>query len=183
MQKKEEKKSLTLDDYSKKLEENAKWHKKHKVLSFFIGIHDFFRYRLWVLCDEVDLAIKFGFQRMFRGYDDSYVWGHCSENARLTLLALKELKKTKVGYPIIVVDEKARWEMSKKEQLVYQKRWDSILGKIILGFDSFLKSDDVFLKTNGKYDHAKSEKKRQELLKRWEEGAALYIKYYGNLWD
>ena len=65
----------------------------------------------------------------------------------------------------------------------YNKRWNDILDKMIKGWEAILKEDNVFLKTKEKYDHTKSEIKRKELLKIFNDGMILYTRWYRSLWD
>ena len=118
------------------------------------------------------------------------VWSYWSENARLNIKILKHFKKIKCGYPIILLDKKEekkwnlRWDKdSKKLDVNYNKRWNDILDKMIKGWEAILKEDDVFLKTKEKYDHKKSEIRRKELQKVFNDGMILYTKCYRNLWD
>ena len=54
------------------------------------------------------------------------------------------------------------------------KKWNDILDKIILGFESQEKLLD---------DWGLEKKERNKLEKQWKEGMELYTKWYANLWD
>jgi hypothetical protein len=136
-------------------------------------IKDFVVYNVWyrfafyvtVWVHEV----KYAHQRVFRGYDDFFVWEYHLENSIQTQTVLKQLRDTKVGYPSDLTEEK----------------WDDILDKIILGFEAVQKlSEGVWIEDEtGEVDLNATEENNKRLEKIWQKGAQLYIKHYLDLWD
>ena len=186
----EKQNGFSLEDLKKKWAAEKRWNKKHPILANIKYAWWKVRYGIWITLDDMKYTIKWGFQRMFRGYDDPMVWSYWSENAKLNIKIIKHLRKIHCGYPIILLNKKEekqwnlRWNKdSKKLDINYNKRWNDILDKMIKGWEAVLKEDDVFLKTKEKYDHAKSEIKRKELLKIFNDGMTLYTKFYRSLWD
>lgn len=186
----EKTKSYTLEDLEKKWEANKRYDKAHPTRTAIKSVYYFFRYRIWGILDDAKYSVKWGFQRMFRGFDDPSVFSYWHENAKITVKALKSLKKTKSGYPCILLNKKEEkraeltWDKNCPElDRLYRKRWNDIMDKMIVGWESIIKEDDVHLKTNGKYDHPRSEIKRKQLRQKFDEGMKLYVKYYRNLWD
>lgn len=181
---------VSSDDFFKKLQAKEKWYSKRPIRRFFKDAWWWIRYGILNKISDIKCSIKWGFQRMFRGYDDPMVWGYWHENAKLNVTLLKRLKETKIGYPIILLDKqeekkfgKSWGKHDKSLHKMYEKRWDETMDKIIAGWQAIIDEDDVFLKTNGKYDHAKSDIKRKKLMKAFEEGMTLYTKHYRGLWD
>ena len=170
-------KGFSLEDLQKKWAAEERFDKKHPVRTKIKNIYYFFRYTIIRKIDDWKYDVKWGCQRMFRDYDDPYVWNYYSENAKLAIKVLTHLKKHKHGFPGILLTKK------KISQSEGEKQWNDILDKMIKGWQALLKEDNVFYKTNGTYDRVKSDKKRKELLKIWERGMLLYVKYYQNLWD
>ena len=184
------KKEVSIDSWEKKFRAKKRWNKKHPIQAWFKNVGWFFRYRIWGILDDWRYEIKWGFQRMFRGYDDPHVWNFWAYNAELNIKVLKKLKKIKTGYPIILINkqEEKEWKLNWNKDghalnKKYNKRWNDYMDTMIKGWEAIFKEDEVHLKTNGKYDHIKSEKKRKELFKLFEEGMKLYTKHYRGLWD
>ena len=172
---------MNLDEIEKKIEDREKYYEDHPVQEFFRNLYLFFRYRIYHIFEDIWYSIKWGFQRMFRGYDDQMLWGYPHQNARYTLAILKWLQKNKHGYPII---DEADILPNHDIHPDAQRKWNIALGKMARGFEAFIKEDEVFIRdANGKYDHETSEIERKRLRKIWEEGSAIYIKHYGCLWD
>lgn len=104
--------------------------------------------------EDIHKMIKFGFQRMFRGYDDSAYWGLDDYLTDIILPVLKEYRGgVKEGYP-------AFFETPEE--------WDVIMDKMIDAFQ-IMKEDDYIL------DEEKEAKVR--------EGLELFGKYFRNLWS
>lgn len=136
--------------------------------------------------------VKWGFQRMFRGFDDRWYWSYYSMNAEQTLKVLKWLQKNKHGAPfttdpdgvIPIKDEDTLTENKFDVNKNHFHRWNKALGLMVAGFEALIKEEDVhILGPDGKYDHAASQKERDRLHEKWEKGAKLFIANYRGLWD
>ena len=176
--------SISVDTLIERIEIRKKWEIDNPIQATLQAFLNFFRYRIPTIIDDAKWEVIWGFQRMFQGYDDRYLWSHCSENARLTLIALKWLKKNKLGYPVAVVTKRDKydWESNSHDK-IYQKRWKQSLDKMIKGFEAKLAEDDVHIEVKGKYSHSKTMKKIKDLRKKWDIGSREYAKYYGCLWE
>ena len=181
---------MTLKELNKIWKAQEKWEKKHPILMSFKTFYYFFSYRLWQIFNKYKYDIKWGCQRMFRSYDDPMVFNYWNAMARLNVKLLKHLKRTKSGYPIILLNKKEEkewklyWDTDKKQPYINcKKNWEEIMNRMILGWESILKEDMVHIKTKGKYDRVKSEIEKKRLLKLFEKGMISYIKWYRCLWD
>jgi len=85
--------SKPFEQFMKELKAERKWGKEHYVLQFFIDTYNFILYRIPTIIQDIRREIEWGFQRMFRGYDDPMVWNYYCENARLNIKILKHFKK------------------------------------------------------------------------------------------
>ena len=126
------------------------------------------RYYLWwkwvnLFRDTKD-NIKWGFQRMFRGYDDEVYWSLYSALRRLIIPGLKHLREHEIGHPMY--DEIRSWD-----------DWAKVLDEMIEGFKIFDEEDDRFYE-KGYFDSEQykiDEAKKKRALE-------LFAKYYRSLW-
>ena len=134
--------------------------------------------------------IKWAWQRVFRGYDDTSVWNLYHHISEQLPKILRQLKNNHLGCPGELFDNKA-----KKNKECH--KWEDILEKMARGFDAAVKignneymkeiklkkpEKDIFGKdsyTGYKYD----KKCYNKLYKEFEEGMELFKKYFFNLWD
>lgn len=117
-------------------------------------------YRLKYLLIEVPLLeIKFAWQRVFRGYDDSANWNLETYLADLINKITLDMAENGCGYP----------------NGLNEKKWKEILQQISFGFGSYLEM------SSGVYSFKDKEYKRLE--KEFKKGLKLFTEYYGNLWD
>ena len=112
--------------------------------------------------------IKHGFQRMFRGYDDTAYWGLYHYIARIALPVLRHYKAQKTGVPAGLGLDYPNMTFSNQ-----RRKWESILGKMITSFELIL--DDEYYSLNTK--------ERKKHSKQVTEGLELFAKYYENLWE
>lgn len=121
--------------------------KVHYVISNDV-ITDWFHYRAQ--------SIKFFWQRLTRGFDDSAMWSLDIHLAGLILPRLKRFKEHNTHtYPNGLTPEE----------------WDVIIDKMIFSFEYTLDDGRMF----GKFDEAEYEKAK--------EGLALFGQYFHALWD
>jgi hypothetical protein len=180
-----------IDIVKKNIEEREAWEKNHPVQAFLSDAFDFVFYGIPRYTHEIFLSCKYGFQRMFRGYDDYDVWEYWSANAERTIKILKRFRETKVGCPHTINDPDGVLAVTRKTDeggnddvtFLFQK-WDEALGFMIEGFEALLAADDVFIRDeHGEYDREKSEEENARLMAIWERGAKLYIANMTGLWD
>ena len=134
--------------------------------------------------------IKWAWQRIFRGYDDTTVWNLHSQISIYLPKILRDLKKIHHGCPSELFDNKA-----KKNKECH--KWENVLEKMANGFDAARKLDEneymkkITLKKPRKdmfgedsYTDYKYDKKHyNRLYKEFEEGIELFKRWYFNLWD
>lgn len=175
-----------------KWDEEEKWAKEHPFRAFPGKAFDFVWYTIPRILNDARYEVKWGFQRMFRGFDDRWYWSYYSMNAEQTVKVLKRMQKHKHGAPFTtdpdnVIDIKDEDTLTDDKYDVNKKhfdRWNKALGLMIAGFEALIKEDDVhILDENGKYDHEASQKERERLMAKWEKGAKLFVANYRGLWD
>lgn len=169
---------MKLEDYKLRLEKQKKWDEEHYIQAF---IRDTYYFLFWGIPRRIGDAkrtIKFGFQRMFRGYDDTAYWGLNDYIIDIALPVLKWYRINKTGFPIIHWDEKT----SHEEQL---KAWNDILDKIILGFQDY--KDEGYLVGRWENVLEMPDEQRKELQDDHEkivtEALTLFAKHFRGLWD
>lgn len=106
---------------------------------------------------DTQSRIKWGLQRAFRGYDDTWTWSFYSQLSEIAPKCFRQMKKG-MGYPSI---------------LNSHKKWRDILEKIAKGFEAVGKMDDC------KYNS----KRYKNWEKQHDEGMKLFVRYFRNLWD
>jgi len=158
-------KLINYEEQKKKMEE---WENTHKVLSFLSTCWWFIRRGIWNRLSDYWRETKWGFQRMFRGYDDTAVWSLDSYITDIALPVLKYLRKN--GCSIGNVEG---WENMSFDEM--ELEWYKIMDKMILAFQ-IMKDDDRSCEIHD----VEYYKERQKKI---EEGLKLFAKYYQNLWD
>lgn len=98
-------------------------------------------------------SIKFFFQRIFRGWDDSETWNIDHTIAGFAIPRLRRFKEVKKGYPADLMPEE----------------WDRVLDKMILSMEWFATDVD-------KRDDS------EETYAQVQEGMTLFGKHFGDLW-
>jgi hypothetical protein len=98
-------------------------------------------------------AVKFFFQRLFRGWDDSETWALDGSLAKLILPRLKRFKELNICFP----------------QEFTEGEWDVVLDKMVFAFE--------WSASEKKYDWIDADE-----FKKVEEGLALFSKHYFSLW-
>lgn len=165
--------SMDQNNYFNNLKEQQKWDDEHYVLS---SVRNFYHFVFWGIPNRIgDLkrGIKWGFQRIFRGYDDRAYWSLCSYLTEIILPVLKEYRKNKVGIPMLDGMENKTWEEQEAE-------WDKIVDKMICSFQ-IIYDDENCLEIDGtNYDAPDWFKKENETVK---EGLELFAKYFRGLWN
>lgn len=117
----------------------------------------------WKGIEHIGYDIKYAYQRVVRGYDDRVSWSidyYLNKNMPLWLKELKSAKGTPCSFCLDCYETSNR------------KEWEEVLDKMILGFESAEKMDNVY-----------NEEELNELDKQFQEGMALFVKYYHALWS
>ena len=137
------------------------------------------RYAIPRFFENTFYSIKWAYQRVIKGYDDTMVWNYYSSMTEQTIKIVTILRDTLHGYPSNLKDT---------------KEWRQILTKIIKGFEAikaidecdFMRPTKQIVKTGifKGCPHSRLDKRMlTRLQKQRDEGFALYVKYYTNLWD
>ena len=135
------------------------------------NMNNFFWFIIYGICNRLDNLkneIKWGFQRMFRGYDDTAKWGLDTYLGDIALPVLKYLRNNKCGIALVEGFEDKSFE----EQ---EKAWNDVLDKMIKSFQ-LIKDDDFDTEVHP----IEWYKEHQEQI---QEGLQLFARYYQNLWD
>lgn len=179
-------KGISFEELQKEWKKQEEWDAAHPIRAFVYGIPDFFIYVIPRKLGDWQRDVKWGFQRMFRGYDDPYVWNFHYCHAELNLKALKKLREIKHGSPY-VHDPDGVLKTKSKKNVVDDKiheRWEECLNLIIRGFEAMIEIDDVhILDKDGTYDPKATKKQRDKLMLEWEKGMKLFVANYRGIWD
>lgn len=179
-------------DYSSDYYQNyGKWRDEHVVLALLEDIRDLVIYNpISRRLSDFKLKIKWAWQRLVRGYDDSFRWSFYDANARQTLEVLKWMRKSKHGSPYTTDSQKVLKtpvgdiKSTNIDDMYWHERWDEALGLMIDGFQALLDIDDLFVvDKNGNYDMKATRKEEKKLIKKWKIGSRLFIDNYRGLWD
>jgi hypothetical protein len=178
-----------LKELQEKWDAEKQWGKDHPIQSFFINVFVFFRYDVPRNYEDIVRSVRYGFQRMFRGYDDFDVFEHWQANAERNIKVLKRLRETKVGAPYTndpdgVLTTPDTPTSAEGPNSNWFNRRDEALGIMIEGFEALLAEDGIHLvDKNGRYDPVATKKESDRLFAIWEKGAKLYIANMSGLWD
>jgi hypothetical protein len=85
---------------------------------------------------DLCLNIKYAYQRVVRGWDDTAVWSVDSWLCRVLPEMLRKLKEDKKGLPIEAFSEPHKHPHSDKDTKEAEARWNKILDDIIEGFEA-----------------------------------------------
>jgi len=159
-------KSISLNDFLKEMEiEDSKknfrnWFNKifpkngTSYNSYYVLQHP------WELLFEYGRQIKYAYQRVFNGYDETVTWDISSYLAEMLPKWMKTLKENKHGTPNsafegLPFENEDEGSYSDESWEIAKKRWESVLDEIIVGFETY--RDDQWLSeegSRGKFDKA-----------------------------
>jgi len=172
---------IHLDNKRSKLE---KFIRKFSVL---VWIRSNLWYRLLDHPRDLHLWIKTKYQRAQKGWAVSDTWGFDYYLAKVIKEGVTHLKKNKTGFPTTMFTFKKMKEPTDKESKIVEKKWESILNKIIYSFEIAYKITNC---ERAQYMPKLSINKRKELkcltnkeYKDMREGMNLFIKHFFELWD
>lgn len=123
--------------------------------------------------------IKWAYQRVNRGWDDRAAWSVDYWLNAMLPDVLSQLKKYNHGTPMQFYDgleHDENWSYDDKADDIARNRWNAELDKMILGFISAKKLDNV------DYDY-KDPEQEKNLRILFNEGMKSFIDNYESLWD
>ena len=122
--------------------------------------------------------LKWGWQRLFRGWDDRVIWSIDYHLAKNIPVWMRELKVRHHGIPgRILVPEDYVDESRRTSDETFQIRinqWNKILEDIAKGFDAYLEIEDL--------PYASSDEV-QTKMEDFEKGFDLFREWFGDFWD
>jgi hypothetical protein len=129
---------------------------------------------------RIGYKIKYAYQRVSRGWDDTAVWSIDWYLSKLIPQLVKRLKDNKIGYPMEMYEgmtplDEGGWTYSKEDDEAAAQKWQGILQTIIDGFEASKRIQEEHLWSKSP-EYA-------ELDAKFEKGFELFHKYYFNLWD
>lgn len=121
---------------------------------------------IWRILNKIEdwkNEIKFGFQRMFRGFDDTAYWSLDWYLAYIILPVLKKYKQDSLcGCPF-----------NKETQNYFtEEEWDKKLGKMIKAFELIINQENTYI--------MESWEENEKIIT---EGLTEFAKYYQDLWS
>jgi hypothetical protein len=125
----------------------------------------------WIWLREFYWSLKYAWQRAFRGWDDTVIWGIDYYLAEYIPIWLKALKETKRGTPAACFndDELQGDAITPEAEERAIKHWNEILDKIIAGFEAAYQMEEW--------------KHTDDLQAQFDEGFKLFHEYFFSLWD
>ena len=129
----------------------------------------YFPWRLGFKVKNLYYQVKYGFQRMFRGYDDTEVFDMDMVFIDRYLKILKDFRKNHCGYPPSITNE----------------QWDDILDEMIKHLTLMNENNIMSELKKGMPDSFKHDYKTvSEIMDRHkDEFFKLFSKWFYNLWD
>lgn len=131
----------------------------------------------WEILREWKRQIRWGYQRVFRGWDDRAVWSLNYHLAEIIPPILKKLKEDKVGIPMfcfegLPYEDENTYSYSDESMEIADERWNAILDEMIVGFEIY----------NKLWEEPSYEKEREE-YKKVERALDLLKEHFESLWD
>jgi hypothetical protein len=134
-------------------------------------------------------SIKFFFQRVYRGWDDSETWDLFESVSTYIIPRLKEYQKCSIGVPVSLIakcdhtfnniDGKSKFYIDDD----YQEMWSIVVDQMILAFE--ISKEDYFwdfLYDNGMDDLWTDQEFMGYVHKLYEKGMDLFKEYFQHLW-
>jgi len=139
--------------------------------------HYFFSHP-WVVIEFISQEIRWAWQRVFKGWDDRIVWSIDWYLAEKIPLWIQRLKETKHGTPFEMFTEQQLSNpegISNEDTDIAREKWNVVLDKIILGFESYHKIQEKSL-----YE---KDPEYYKLNENYEIGFDLFKNHFKSLWD
>lgn len=154
---------------------------KDKTIFGYVPYHVIFRFPSFLCNRASDLfyEIKWGWQRAFRGWDDTAVWSLDQWLDDRLPNIITVLKENKSGIPNDIfekgeIDENGH--VSEENEKRAHDRWNKELDKMIAGFVASRKLRDLDYNWRDKVEE-------QAIKKVFDEGMQSFVKHYHSLWD
>jgi len=146
-------------------------------VSAYWAIYRFFRWGRFSTPRRIYKEIKWFIQRGSRGWADRDVWSLDWYLNTWMPDALRRLRDTKIGTPFACFPEGPEYikpcgNPTKEAHEIAEKNWDTIINKMIAGFEAAHRLNEM-----SNWDN------RDEDQKIFDEGMKLFHEYYFNLWD
>lgn len=128
---------------------------------------------------DIGREIKWAYQRVVRGWDDTAVWSVDQWLDGMMPDILNTLKLEKQGTPSVFfmddeIDENGN--VSEENHKKAHERWNKELDKMIGGFVASRKLRDL--------DYNWRDKREEQAIKKvFDEGMQSFVKHYHSLWD
>ena len=164
----EKKGFYTMEELKQKWAEEEAYRLEHKLIAFFEDVRDFFRWTIPRVLNDWRYEVKWAYQRVVRGYDDSAKWSLNGYITDIALPCLVSMRDNMHGCPGYLADGTTVEEGMKK--------WREILNKMIFSFE--LMHEEEY----GNYVNRTSEE-WEEWNKKVKEGLHLFVEHYHSLWD
>lgn len=135
---------------------------KENIFDTKLNLWDKITIPYWRVVGKLELwklELKWAYQRVVRGYDDTATWDFDEYVAQLIKENCFLIAENGIGYP----------------DGLTEKKWKQILLDISFGFGSYIEM------RSGNYTFNEKEYKR--LKKEYENGLKLFSKYHPHLWD
>lgn len=135
-------------------------------------------YRLLGWLEHIAVEIKYGFQRMFRGYDDRVIWGVADYLCKWMPVWLEIIRKKKQGIPIEYLPRLESGEYTRKQEKYAAADFEIVLEDMIDGFEAGQRMIDMDYPDDGfiQQKYNKDKKLLNKALK-------LFVKDFWNLGD
>jgi hypothetical protein len=135
-------------------------------------------YRIKNFFNKVFDETKWGFQRMFRGWDDRVIWSIDYHIAEMLPVWIEELVNRHDGIPLEFIDEVVEdfditKTISEKESNQADQLYITKMEEIIQGFNSYKKIADYEYESQEEFEY---------LYEQYEHGMDLLKKYFNTLW-
>jgi len=128
---------------------------------------------------DIGREIKWAYQRVVRGWDDTAVWSVDQWLDEMMPDILNTLKLDKHGTPNSIFTKNEMDEngnVSEENHKKAHERWNNELDKMIAGFIASKKLRDLDYNWRDKVEE-------QAVKKVFDEGMQSFVKYYHSLWD
>lgn len=138
-------------------------------------------WRVWDYFTSIPRRLKWAWQRVYRGYDDTSYWELGDHLAGYIVRHLKSFKENSHAYPC-------------NEEVKNAEHWDKILGEMIEGWEWLSKHDErhdaIYAKFHANTDMTINEQLFKEANEQFElehsvavRKASLMVKHLLSLWD
>jgi len=169
------------------------------IRDVYWAVYRFFRWNVGTPRDWYR-SVKWGIQRVRRGWSDRDTWSLDWYLSGWLPSALRHLKETKHGIPLSVFPSGPEYtkecgDPTDDAYKIAEARWDAIMDKIIAGFEASARIQDGLYEAElGEYPLQRPKKVHEDRMlavrkleerdqKLFEDGMVLFTAHYFSLWD